>query len=82
MTYEAVTDILEQFPMVETLIVDIQMEDGGYVDQIIDKIRKDFDSLGPFYCAKKHGVLVNESGEEFAIQWMSFYNMHRMASFY
>ena len=50
---------------------------GGYgttTDEVITKIKNEFDTLGPYEFAKSRHLLVNESGEEFACQFMAFYN--------
>lgn len=43
-------------------------------DRVIEKIKGEFDALGPYHFAKSRNLLVNESGEEFACQFMAFYN--------
>jgi len=40
----------------------------------IEKLQPEFDRKGPYDTAKKYGVLVNNSAEDFAIQFMSAYN--------
>jgi pimeloyl-ACP methyl ester carboxylesterase len=45
-------------------------------------IEADFDALGPYAFAKKFGVLVNNSGEEFAIAFMDAFNRHVRAGTY
>jgi hypothetical protein len=69
------TDLLSRFPKVEALITDIQAANVGQTtDSVISDIREVFDREGPYQYAKRFGLLVNNSGEEFAVQWMSFYN--------
>lgn len=43
-------------------------------DRVIRKIKGEFDSLGPYHFAKSRNLLVNNSGEEFACQFMAFFN--------
>lgn len=42
-------------------------------DALVD-IKRTVDELGIYYTAKRYNVLVNESGEDFAMQFMSAYN--------
>ena len=70
---------LAKYPMVEALIEDIRAL--GHAtgcnttsDQVIDGIKREFDAMGPFHFAKSRNLLVNGSGEEFAVQFMSFFN--------
>jgi len=75
-------EILAKYPLVEGAILDLRYEDGLTSDKCVARIYKEFDKLGPFYFAKKYDFLVNGSGEEFAIQWMSFYNEYTGYSVY
>ena len=68
------TDLLK-YPLIEANIADVRAEDPGTTtDHAVQFIKAGFDRLGPYEYAKRHGFLVNGSGEEFAIQFMSFYN--------
>lgn len=40
----------------------------------VEKVAREFDDLGPFHFCKKYDLLVNNSGEEFAVQFMGYYN--------
>jgi hypothetical protein len=72
---------LESFPLLERHIMELHAdswaEDGRVptMDSTLATIRASFDRLGPFCYAKAHNLLVNSSGEEFAIQFMSAYNI-------
>lgn len=67
---------LATFPLVEQLIVDMQAEAQGALTSAaaLEMLAREFNLKGPFACAKAHGVLVNDSAEEFAIQFMTVYN--------
>lgn len=66
---------LENFPLVEEIVTDMQAANPGLTtDEALEDIRTSFDAFGPYQYAKAHGFLVNNSGEEFAIQFMSAYN--------
>ena len=67
---------LSKFPMVEALITDLLAFHHGSAttDAVVAKIKQEFDILGPFHFAKTRNLLVNNSGEEFACQFMAFYN--------
>jgi len=64
--------------MVEALVMDLRADTMGLTttDQAIHDIKLVFDELGPYDYAKRFGLLVNGSGEEFATQFMSFYNAY------
>lgn len=66
--------LIEAYPMVESLVTDLQAADGLTTDRTIAGIRRDFDRMGPYLFAQANGLLVNNSGEEFALQFMGFYN--------
>ncbi len=73
------TELIEAFPMVEALFCDINCEGINMYrshDEIVKLVRRDFDQMGPYAFAKQWGYLVNESGEEFAMQWMSYFNQY------
>jgi hypothetical protein len=40
----------------------------------VEKVAREFDHMGPFHFCKAHNLLVNNSGEEFAVQFMGYYN--------
>ncbi len=68
-----------KYPMVEALIEDLRaysfmVEGGATTDALVAKIKREFDTMGPYHFAKNRNLLVNESGEEFACQFMAFYN--------
>ena len=72
---------LDAFPMVAAMVFDQQARyaKGGCTlpsDEAIRGIKAEFDRLGPFHFAKMYGQLVNNSGEEFACQFMAFINKH------
>jgi hypothetical protein len=45
-------------------------------EQAIHLLQRKFDDEGPYYCAKSLGCLVEQSGEELAIAFMTYYNDH------
>lgn len=71
---------MTKYPMVETLIEDVRA--AGLAtgcsditsDQVIAGIHRGFDAQGPYHFAKNQNLLVNGSGEEFACQFMAFFN--------
>lgn len=65
---------LADFPMVETLVLTMREDGDLTTDRVISTIKEDFDRLGPYHFAKREGLLINGSGEEFAVQFMGFYN--------
>ena len=74
--------LLVDYPMVETL-ANTMLEDRDLtVEQVIETIHQDFDRAGPYHFAKREGLLVNGSGEEFAVQFMGFYNTFTGRSVY
>jgi hypothetical protein len=77
-------ETLSKYPMVETLVMDLRADTMGLTttDQAIRDIREVFDRLGPYEYAKRFGLLVKESGEEFAVQFMSFFNAYSGSSTY
>lgn len=68
---------LYRFPLVEQVIEDKRAVTGGRLttDEAINQIWREYTLYGPYTIARDTGILVNDSGEEFAIQWMSFYNI-------
>lgn len=78
------TELLTAYPMVEALVTDLRADTMGLTttDQAIRDIRELFDRLGPYEYAKRFGLLVNKSGEEFAVQFMSFFNAYSGSSTY
>lgn len=72
-------ELLTAYPMVESLVVRMSTTP---VRQAILDIRELFDRLGPYKCAKRFGLLVDNSGEEFATQFMSFFNEYSGSSTY
>jgi hypothetical protein len=77
-------ELLSKYPMVEALVTDLRADTMGLTttDQAIRDIREVFDRLGPYEYAKRFGLLVKESGEEFAVQFMSFFNAYSGSSTY
>jgi hypothetical protein len=77
-------ELLAAYPMVEALVTDLRADTMGLTttDQAIRDIREVFDRLGPYEYAKRFGLLVKESGEEFAVQFMSFFNAYSGSSTY
>lgn len=76
---------LANFPLVEDLIIIKQGEAKEEAelfgsdpkltsDQALEQIRREFDMHGPYALAKWNNMLVNGSGEELAIQFMTVYN--------
>ena len=48
----------------------------------MDRLQREFDTtLGAYFTAKKYGVLVNNSAEEFAIQFMTMVNIMRPGTY-
>lgn len=47
----------------------------------LDKLKVIFDREGPYHTAWRFGALVNNSGEEFAIAFMSFWNNTRYPAY-
>lgn len=70
---QSVTNI-EQFQLIEECVTQMRMITGMTSDGIIESMRLNFDVLGPYNTADKYDMLVNNSAEEFAMQWMAFYN--------
>jgi hypothetical protein len=58
------------------VILQDALEDGDSVvnDYVVEKAIAAFNCEGPFYMAKRLGLLVNNSGEDMAIEFMSFVN--------
>jgi hypothetical protein len=69
-------ELLANYPMVEAVVTELQYVDHKSTDVAIEVLHAEFDREGPYATAKKYGYLVNNSGEEFAIQFMSFYNAY------
>lgn len=67
-------DLLKLYPMVELLILDIRQETRNTSGEVIRWIKQMFDRQGPYVFARDRGLLVNNSGEEFAVQFMGFFN--------
>jgi hypothetical protein len=70
---------LSKYSLLEELITELQafahcMGYDSSTDAVLDKIKREFDSMGPYEFAKSRNLLVNGSGEEFACQFMEFYN--------
>jgi hypothetical protein len=71
---EANDDLLVKHPLIEGIVFDIRSRGVITTDHALIAIKDAFDYVGPFKLAQQYGVLKNESGEEFAIQFMSFWN--------
>lgn len=67
----AAFDALSAFPLVEAVVTNVRADLGCTTDEAIGHIRCDFDNAGPYETAKRNNVLVNKSGEEFAVQFMT-----------
>lgn len=70
---------ISKYPMVEALVEDLRAlgHATGVAptsDEVIAGIKRHFDMFGPYEFARQHKLLVNNSGEEFACQFMAFYN--------
>ena len=71
---------IESYPLVERRIVELQADAWAEshcvptTDTAIASIFEEFERLGPFHYAKTYGLLVRNSAEEFAIQFMTVYN--------
>ena len=71
---------LASYPLVERRITEMQAEAYDQfrtfptADELLEFMRREYDHLGPYWFAHKHGLLVNESGEELAVQFMTVYN--------
>jgi hypothetical protein len=72
---------LEKYSMVEALVLDMRSDGLTTTDNALHDIHAVFDRLGPYEYAKRFGLLVNNSGEEFAIQFMSAYNELRPGTY-
>lgn len=78
---------LEKFPLVERLVTTAQADSYAATrtvpttEAVVEELKVRFDKQGPFHFAKAHGVLVRESGEEFAIQLMTVINMLRPGTY-
>ena len=76
-------DPLAKYPMVEAQILMVRAPLGDVTtDQAIRDIKELFDRLGPYEYAKRFGLLRNGSGEDFAVEFMSFYNAQVCAGTY
>jgi hypothetical protein len=75
-------DLLELYPMVEMLILDIRQDTRSSTSEVVRWIKQRFDRQGPYVFARDWGLLVNNSGEEFAVQFMSFYNNYSCSQAY
>jgi len=71
---EEQNDPLCKYPMVEGLVYDMRSIGGLTTDLCLEVMKESFDRLGPYEFAKLNGKLVNNSGEEFAMQFMAFWN--------
>lgn len=72
---------INNYPMVEALVEDLRAlgQTTGTTptsDYVISGIKRHFDLFGPYEFARQHNLLVNNSGEEFACQFMAFYNQY------
>lgn len=71
---------IEGYPLIEQRIIQIQADSWAEfhriptTDSIIEAMRVEYDHLSPYWYARKYGLLVNNSGEEFAVQFMTVYN--------
>lgn len=73
-------DNLAQFPLVERRVTEIQAAAHGdhefvTTDAALERIASYFNREGAFTYTQRRNLLVNGSGEEFAIQFMSAYNL-------
>lgn len=73
---------LAKFPKVEALVLDIRNDGLTSTDRALADIHELFDRLGSYEYAKRFGLLVNGSGEEFAVQFMAFWNEYTGSSVY
>lgn len=69
------------YPLVEDEVVDRRAQ-RLTTDQAVAAIFTEFNREGPYEFCKRTGRLLNNSAEEFAVQWMSFYNNHVCPDFY
>ena len=67
------------YPMVEAACQ--QIDQPWDNERKIERIAQVFLANGPYICAKVYGQLVNNSGEEFAMQFMSLYNVFHPGTF-
>lgn len=68
---------LENFPMIEACVINIQQYTDLTTDQVIEAMRMSWcRSASNCASAKKNGMIVNQYAEDFAMQWMSFYNQY------
>lgn len=77
-------NLLAKYPMVEALILDMRSSDNGLTTtgSAIHDIKEVFDREGPFEYAQRFGLLKNGSGEEFAMQFMAFFNAYSSSNTY
>lgn len=67
------------YPLVEASLLNRLSSQANAMpttDGMIRLMKQDFDRLGPYEYARREGLLVRNSGEELAIQFMSFYNAY------
>ena len=75
-------DVANGYPMVEALLLELHLESGATMDGLVKFIHLSYQTLGPYdFCATTL-TLVNNSAEEFSIQWMEFYNKYTGSNFY
>lgn len=80
-------DLLAKYPLVERQVFDFRAEMGRNgspqtTDQAVASMKRQFDALGPYHFAANNNLLVNGSGEEFAVQFMSFFNAYSGSNTY
>jgi hypothetical protein len=68
-------EVFADYPLVEAEVVDRQAQ-GLTTDQAVAAIFTEFNREGPYEFCKRTGRLLNNTAEEFAMQWMTFYNLN------
>lgn len=84
MNTQTQVDALAKYPLVEALVMELRADTKGITttDAAIRYLKNHFDMVGPFHLARRFGLLVNNSGEEFACQFMSFWNEYTNTNAY
>jgi hypothetical protein len=76
-------DLSNHVDLVEAAVVELELQTHALLfDKVLEDtysgdleaMRTDFDALGPFAFARNYKLLVNNSGEETAVKFMSLYN--------
>lgn len=72
---EQIKELLPQYPLVKQIVDKMKQGDPDRDEwTLVQRISLRFDSMGPYHYGKQQGVLIDGSAEEFAVQWMGFWN--------